>query len=127
MLAFDALVLSDAIGRNIRLGKIVHGDRSATLNVKSSSLISEARMRIKSCAALVANTSPPDLVLNRHCGQCEFQLRCYKQAREKDDLSLLHSSKSRDIAYQCARAANGHAAAPPSRMMKSRRATRIAV
>jgi predicted RecB family nuclease len=89
MLAFDAVVLSDAIGRNIRLGKIVHGDRSATLNVKSSSLISEARMRIKSCAALVANTSPPDLVLNRHCGQCEFQLRCYKQAREKDDLSLL--------------------------------------
>jgi transposase-like protein len=46
-------------------------------------------MRIKSCAALVANTSPPDLVLNRHCGQCEFQGRCHKQATEKDDLSLL--------------------------------------
>jgi hypothetical protein len=60
MLAFDALVLSDAIGRHIRLGKIVHGDRSATLNVNTSSLISELRMRTKSCAALVANTSPPD-------------------------------------------------------------------
>jgi predicted RecB family nuclease len=46
-------------------------------------------MRTKSCAALVANTSPPDLVLNRHCGQCEFQSRCHKQARGKDDLSLL--------------------------------------
>jgi predicted RecB family nuclease len=89
MLAFDALVLSDAIGRNIRLGKIVHGDRSATLNVKTSSLISEVRMRIKSFAALVANTSPPDLVLNRHCGQCEFHGRCHKQAWEKDELSLL--------------------------------------
>jgi predicted RecB family nuclease len=89
MLAFDALVLSDAIGRHIRLGKIVHGDRSATLNVNTSSLISEVRMRTKSCAALVANTSPPDLVLNRHCGQCEFQSRCHKQARGKDDLSLL--------------------------------------
>src|SRR5262245_42854210 len=52
LLAFDALALSDAIERNIRLGKIVHGDRSATLSVKSSSLISEARMGIKSCAAL---------------------------------------------------------------------------
>src|SRR5207244_554611 len=88
MLAFDALVLSDAIGRNIPLGKIIHGDRSATLNVKTSSLISEVRMRIKSSAALLANTSPPDLVLNRHCGQCEFQGRCHKQAREKDELSL---------------------------------------
>jgi len=89
MVAFDAVVLSEAIGRDIRLGKIIHGDRFATLNVKTSSLISEVRMRIKSCAALVANTSPPDLVLNRHCGQCEFQGRCHKQATEKDDLSLL--------------------------------------
>jgi hypothetical protein len=55
MVAFDAVVLSEAIGRDIRLGKIIHGDRSATLNVKTSSLISEVRMRIKSCAALAAN------------------------------------------------------------------------
>jgi predicted RecB family nuclease len=89
MLAFDALVMSHASGRDISVGKIVHGDRPATLNVKTSSLISEARMCIKSCAAVVANTLPPDLVLNRHCGQCEFQRRCHKQAREKDDLSLL--------------------------------------
>ena len=89
MSAFDAAVLSEAIGRDIRLGKIIHGDRSATLNVKTSSLISEVRMHIKSCAALAANTSPPDLVLNRHCGQCDFQGRCHKQATEKDDLSLL--------------------------------------
>jgi predicted RecB family nuclease len=89
MVAFDAAVLSEAIGRDIRLGKIVHGDRSATLNVETSSLITEVRMHIKSCAALAANTSPPDLVLNRHCGQCEFQGRCQKQATEKDDLSLL--------------------------------------
>jgi predicted RecB family nuclease len=89
MIAFDAVVLSEATGRDIRLGKIIHGDRFATLNVKTSSLIIEVRSHIKSCAALAANTSPPDLVLNRHCGQCEFQARCHKQAREKDDLSLL--------------------------------------
>ena len=83
MLAFDALVLSDATGRNIRLGKIVHGDRSTTLNVKTSSLISEVRMRTKSCAALVANTSPPDLVLNRHCGQCEFSRAATNRQEER--------------------------------------------
>jgi predicted RecB family nuclease len=89
MLAFDSLVLSDAIKRDISLGKIVYGDQSATLNVKASSLISEVRLRIQSFAALVANTSPPDLVLNRHCGQCEFQGRCHKQAKGTDDLTLL--------------------------------------
>jgi hypothetical protein len=31
----------------------------------------------------------PDVVLNRHCGQCEFQARCRKQAMDKDELSLL--------------------------------------
>jgi predicted RecB family nuclease len=85
MVAFDAVVLSEALGRDIRFGKIIHGDRFATLNEKISSLISEARMRIESCGAL----SPPDPVLNRHCDQCEFKERCHKQATEKDDLSLL--------------------------------------
>src|SRR5205085_10256436 len=33
--------------------------------------------------------SPPDLILNRHCGDCEFQARCKQKAIEKDDLSLL--------------------------------------
>jgi hypothetical protein len=64
MVAFDAVVLTKVIGRDIRLGKIIHGDQFATLNVKTSSLIIEVRTRIKSCAALAANTSPPDLVLN---------------------------------------------------------------
>ena len=37
-LAFDALVLSEAIGREVSLGKITHGDGHATLKVKLSSL-----------------------------------------------------------------------------------------
>ena len=38
LLAFDALVLSEAIGRKVNLGKIVHGDRQATLKVKIPAL-----------------------------------------------------------------------------------------
>jgi len=33
--------------------------------------------------------TPPTLVLNRHCGECEFQARCRQKTIEKDDLSLL--------------------------------------
>ena len=47
------------------------------------------KKRIKDVTALLADNSPPELVLNRHCGQCEFQARCRKQATEKDELSLL--------------------------------------
>jgi predicted RecB family nuclease len=89
MLAFDALQLSAAVGREVSLGKIIHGDGFATLKVRLSSLTSEVRKRITEVTALLADNSPPDLVLNRHCGQCEFQGRCRKQAMEKDELSLL--------------------------------------
>ena len=89
LLAFDALVLSQMLGREVGLGKIVHGDDHATLKVKTSVLATQVRKRIRKLAALLSNTAPSDLVLNRHCSECEFQARCRKIAVEKDDLSLL--------------------------------------
>jgi predicted RecB family nuclease len=73
LLAFDALLLSEALGREVNLGKIVHGDSHATLKVKTLAFAGEVRKRLKEIAALLAGNSPPDLVLNRHCGQCEFK------------------------------------------------------
>jgi predicted RecB family nuclease len=35
-------------------------------------------------------------VLNRHCGQCEFQARCRKQATDKDELSLLSGMSEKE-------------------------------
>jgi predicted RecB family nuclease len=96
LLAFDALQLSEAVGREVNLGKIVHGDSYATLKVKTPTLASEVRKRIKDITALLADNSPPGLVLNQHCGQCEFQTRCRKQAKEKDELSLLSGISEKD-------------------------------
>ena len=89
LLAFDALVLSQVLGREVSLGKIAHGDDHATLKVKTSALAGEVRKRLEKIAALLSSPAPPDLVLNRHCAECEFQARCRKIAVEKDDLSLL--------------------------------------
>ena len=89
LLALDALVLSQTLGRVVSLGKIIHGDDHATLKVKTSALIGEVRKRLQKMAALLSNTAPPDLVMNRHCAECEFQDSCSKIAVEKDDLSLL--------------------------------------
>ena len=89
LLAFDAVALSKALKREVSLVKIIHGDNYATLKVKTSALAGEVRKRLEKIAALLANPTPRDLVLNRHCAECEFQARCRKIAVEKDDLSLL--------------------------------------
>jgi predicted RecB family nuclease len=89
LLAFDAIVLSEILGREVSVGKIIHGDNHATLKVKVSALIGEVRKRLDKIATLLSNPTSPDLILNRYCAECEFQARCRQKAIEKDDLSLL--------------------------------------
>jgi predicted RecB family nuclease len=89
LLAFDGLVLSEMLGREINLGRIIHGDNYVTLKVRTSVLISEVRKLTRKIAMMLSSNVPPDLVLNRHCVECEFQAQCRQKAIEKDDLSLL--------------------------------------
>ena len=96
LLAFDAVTLSKALKREVSLGKIIHGDNHATLKVKTSALAGEVRKRLEKIASLLASATPPDLVLNRHCAECEFQTRCRKIAIEKDDLSLLAKMSAKE-------------------------------
>jgi predicted RecB family nuclease len=96
LLALDAVALSKALKREVSLSKIIHGDNHATLKVKTSALAGEVRKRLEKIAALLANSTPPDLFLNRHCGECEFQSRCRKIAIEKDDLSLLANMSAKE-------------------------------
>jgi predicted RecB family nuclease len=98
-LAFDALVLSEAMGCEAGFGKVIHGDRRATLKVKLASLVNMVRTEITGLTALLADTSPPDLMLNRHCPQCEFQARCRKQATEKNELSLLSGMSEKESIF----------------------------
>ena len=101
LLAFDALVFSEAMGCEADFGKVIHGDRQATLKVKLSPLISTVRKEIENLTALLAGTSAPELVLNRHCNKCEFQARCYRKAKETDDLSLLSGmSENERVKYR---------------------------
>lgn len=89
LLAFDARVLSEVLSREVGLGKIVYGENYATLKVKTSALASDVRKLTDKIGTLLASPSPPELILNRHCAECEFQNRCRQKAIEKDDLSLL--------------------------------------
>ena len=96
LLAFDALLLLEAMGREISVSKIIHGDDRATLKVKTSSLAGEVRKEVEKIAALLSSPTPPNLVLNRHCAECEFQARCRQKAIETDDLSLLAGMSAKE-------------------------------
>ena len=96
LLAFDAIVLSEALGKDIPQGKIVHGDTYAVRKINVSSLRGEVREHVAKLTALLSSPSPPELVLNRHCTECEFQAHCRQKAVQKDDLSLLVGMTGRE-------------------------------
>ena len=96
LLAFDGLVISEVFAGEVTLGKIVHGDDHVTLRVKVPALKNEVAKVTDRIDVLITSASPPDLVLNRHCAECEFQTRCRQKAVERDDLSLLSSMTERE-------------------------------
>src|SRR5262249_5861947 len=59
-------------------------------------LVGDVRKKIDKIAMMLTSSAPPELILNRHCGECEFQARCHKEATQKDDLSLLSNMTAKD-------------------------------
>jgi len=96
LLAFDAFALSKVTGDDVRLAKLVHGDHYATSKVTTAMLAGELGKLIRKTTTIVSSDSPPDLVLNRHCTECEFQAKCRQKAVEKDDLSLFSSMTAKE-------------------------------
>ena len=98
LLAFDTFVLSESLGREIQAGKIIHGDNSDTLRVNVSALSDNVKKRIETITALLSSPISPELILNRHCTECEFRNRCHQKAKESDDLSLLSGMSEKERA-----------------------------
>jgi predicted RecB family nuclease len=88
-LAFDSLVLSEAFRCEIVQGKIFYDDGFSRSKVKIHPLILEVRKLNGKIVHLLSKNSPPEIVLNRHCQECDYQAKCRQTAIEKDDLSLL--------------------------------------
>ena len=55
LLAFDSFVLSEATGRDISFGKIIHGDDHSPLKVRTAARCSEVRTCIEKIAALLSS------------------------------------------------------------------------
>jgi predicted RecB family nuclease len=89
LLAFDAFVLSQVSGCRPDRGKLIHGREYTTTVVSLAPLYGRIKSVMKAITALQANASPPPVVLNRHCSECQYASRCRQVAEKADDLSLL--------------------------------------
>lgn len=96
LVAFEAFALSEFLKYEVSLGKIIRDDNPVVQKVKTSALFGQVKEHIEKITALLSSNSPPDLVLNRHCAECEFQSRCRKKAVEQDDLSLLAGMSAKE-------------------------------
>jgi hypothetical protein len=79
-----------------RSGKIIHGAQYAVITVSLAKLLERARSTLTKIANQQANTTPPELVLNRHCPECQFHSLCRQVAVEKDELSLLANMTAKE-------------------------------
>src|SRR5713101_852189 len=100
LLAFDALVLSTAFGKAPLFGKIIHGHEQVAVKVELAELMAIAKTIVGKIAAQQTSQTPPLLVLNKHCAECEFKAQCRQVATEKDDLSLLSSMTEKERKQQ---------------------------
>lgn len=89
LLAFDALVLYTASGKLPQFGKIIHGNKQQVVKVDLVRLMEMTRAINSKIITQQTSATPPQLILNRHCPECEFQAGCRETAIEKDELMLL--------------------------------------
>jgi predicted RecB family nuclease len=102
-LAFAASILARVQGTTPTVGKIVHGPGFKVARVELPNLARSLGETIGHIHDVASAAKPPTLVLNRHCGECEFRQRCRATAIEKDDLSLLAGLSAREVAALNAR------------------------
>jgi len=103
LLAFDALVMSIALGETPPFGRIIHGNDQRIVKVGLSHLMKSARAIVEDIKKQVLSQAAPQLRLNKHCVECEFQQQCHAIATDRDDLSLLSRMTEKEQKKQCAK------------------------
>jgi predicted RecB family nuclease len=97
-LAFGASVLARVQGVPPSTGRIVHGPHFRSTRVNLATLYGSVRGALGQIRAICLAATPPPMVLNRHCAECEFRRSCHARAIEKDDLSLLRGLSAKEVA-----------------------------
>ncbi len=98
LLAFDALAIESQTGKIPTIGRIIVGGKEEECRKVqlTGGIIDSARSALDELLAFRNGHSPPELILNRNCPECEFQTRCRKLAKADDDLSLISSMSEKE-------------------------------
>jgi predicted RecB family nuclease len=96
MLAFDALALWMASGKIPLFGKLIHGSELRIVKVRLGEIMDTTRALVRKIAAQHSSPTLPQLILNKHCSECEYKERCRQAAIEKDELTLLSNLKEKE-------------------------------
>lgn len=97
-LAFVASILARVEGVQPDRGRIVHGQQFKSSRVNLPTVVGTVRDAVGQIQAMQEAATPPPLILNRHCAECEFRRSCRETAVDRDDLSLLRGLSPKDIA-----------------------------
>ena len=86
LLTFDALVFSQACGITPpRLGKLIHGREYRMTTVPLAALYAKVQSILTAISAQHDSTTPPPLILNKHCIECQYMARCREAATRADE------------------------------------------
>ncbi len=97
LLTFDALVFSQACGITPpRLGKLIHGREYRMTTVPLAPLYAKVQSILTAISAQHNSTTPPPLVLNKHCIECQYVAGCRETATKADELTLLAKMSEKD-------------------------------
>jgi predicted RecB family nuclease len=89
-------VFSQFVGISPRFGEFIHGQACRTTRVSLTAPYDKVESVLMAIAAQQAQSSDPPLVLNKHCAECQYALRCGQIARDADDLSLLSKMNEKE-------------------------------
>jgi predicted RecB family nuclease len=97
-LAFGASILARLQGVQPDRGRIVHGPAFRSSRVSLPAFCTTVHEASEQICAIRESATPPPLILNRHCPECEFRQSCHATAIERDHLSLLRGLSPKEIA-----------------------------
>lgn len=99
-LAIHGLLLSRVQGQMPVNGVIWHGKECQAARVRLNADLRKSERLLRDLKEMCSAESPPTLLLNDHCGACEFRQRCHERAVQEDNLSLLRGMEEADILRQ---------------------------
>ncbi len=76
---------------------IWYGRECKTTTIHLNFDVRKAKQFLLNIRKMHNSKEPPKLILNKHCHICEFNERCYNQAIEEDNISLLRGISEKEI------------------------------